>query len=98
VSSGSRKREEWVECKILLGVFSDEREAVLKLADGKEISVPVNKSLIRVESEPSEETAGLGRVKVRVIREEADRLLVELPGPGLTQGPRVEIPRDLERV
>lgn len=88
----SGKGQATIECAVLLGSFSSEREIRVELPDGREISALVDKSQVIVTRKPSPGEQVKGRVKVSVVGLEDDSAVVDLPQGGVGQGPRVKLP------
>lgn len=86
-----------ISCKVSLGLFSDERAVSISLAADKKVSAIINKRQITVDHEPKEGEEVNGRVEVTLVQDNGDSVIVDLPQPGLTEGPRLVVPKSLLR-
>lgn len=89
------KKEVNIKCRVLPGVFSEEREVVISLPDGQTMSAPISKRLVQVEEEPHIGHEVEGSVRALLVEEGDRTVLVELPQPGLSKGPRIVVPKEL---
>jgi hypothetical protein len=76
-------------------MFSNERGVLVELPDGRTLTAFVDKRDVIVEREPVGEEEIRGRVKVQVIEEKNDSVLIDLPRPTITGGPRLRVPKKL---
>jgi len=97
MSRAIRGAEATIDCKIFLGMFSSERGVVVELPDGRKVMAVVDKRYVFPDREPKPGTEVDGRVKVFIVESKKDTAIVDLPQAGLTQGPRLEIPRTFLR-
>lgn len=82
----------FLHCKVSLGMFSSERGISVVLPSGQKIVAFVDKRDVNVgrDPRPGEEIDGL--VKVSVVTESRQSIVVDLPQPAISQGPRIEVP------
>lgn len=90
-----RKTEIGLICKVLLGMFSDERGVLIELPSGRKVSAIVDKSKVitREILKPDREVDGY--VKVSVVEMSKNSAVVDLPQSGLTNGTRVNVPKKM---
>ena len=88
------KKEPTISCSIGPGMFSSERAISIELPGGRMVSAFVDRHDVIPDRElkPGEEYQG--RVKVSLVELKNNSAIVDLPQPGLTQGPRLAIPKD----
>ncbi len=84
-----------IRCKVSLGMFEDERAVHVELMDGRKVSAFVDKDDVSVEEEPSAASAVTGRVRVVVVKENDKSVILDLPQSTITNGPRVEVNKEL---
>jgi hypothetical protein len=85
-------KEPTISCKVALGMFPSEREVIVELADGRQMSALADKRDVIVEKDPALGSEVPGRVKVSIVEPAGkDAVIVDLPQPGLTEGPRVKV-------
>lgn len=84
-----------LRCKVSQGMFSNERGVLVELPGGRKVSALVDKSSVLVAQDPRTGEEVDGQVKVCVLETKKDSALVDLPQPGLTEGPRLRVPKDL---
>jgi hypothetical protein len=89
--------EATISCKVSLGMFSNERGVLVELPDGRKISALVDKRHVIVDEDPKPGAEVEGRVKVSVVEPKKDSIIVDLPQPGLTEGPRLKVPKTFLR-
>lgn len=89
--------ETTISCKVSPGMFSNERGVTVELPDGRRVSAFVDKRHVSVREEPKPGREVEGRVRVTVIEVKKDSAIVDLPQPGLTEGPRLKVPKELLR-
>jgi hypothetical protein len=94
-ANGARKPflEATIPCLVSLGMFRDERGVRVRLPDGRELSVIVDRRSVIVETDPEPGKEVQGKLKVAVVAVKDDRALVDLPQASFTSGPRLELPR-----
>jgi hypothetical protein len=92
---GSEAKTALLRCKVSQGMFSTERGVLVELPDGRRVSTLVDKSSVLVSRDPQTGEEVDGRVKVSVLETKKDSALVDLPQPGLTEGPRLRVPKAL---
>jgi hypothetical protein len=80
-------------CTVSGGMFKSERIVAVELPDGSEITAFVDRHQVIPdrEVEPNEEYEG--EVRVAVVQMKKDSAIIDLPQAGLTQGPRLEVPK-----
>jgi hypothetical protein len=88
------KRDEGkvISCLVSLGMFENEREIRVDLPDGRIISALVDRRHVIVEQEPGPGREVPGYVRVSVVGFQRNIAVVDLPQPGITQGPRLTLP------
>lgn len=76
-------------------MFSTERAISIQLPSGRTVSAFVDRHDVIPDRElkPGEEYQGY--VKVSVVEVKNNSAIVDLPQPGLTEGPRLAVPKDL---
>lgn len=89
------KTETSIRCKVSQGMFSSERGVLVELPDGRKMTAFVDKCDVLVDRDPVAGEEVRGRVKVAVIEEKKDSVIVDLPQPTITGGPRVRVPKVL---
>lgn len=84
-----------LSCLVSPGMFSTERAVSVELPDGRKISAFVDKRdvLPHRDLKPGQEVQGY--VKVSVVEVGKDSAIVDLPQPGLTEGPRLKVPKTI---
>jgi len=87
--------EATISCKVSPGMFSTERGVLIELPDGRKISTFVDKRLVIVDREPDPNGEVEGRIKVSIVKDGKDSVVVDLPQPGLREGTRMIVPRGL---
>jgi hypothetical protein len=87
--------EPTLSCSVGPGMFSSERAISIDLPDGRKVSAFVDRRNVIPDKDvkPGEEYNG--HVKVAVVEVKKDSAIVDLPQPGLTEGPRLKVPKDL---
>ncbi len=89
-----KNQEPTIRCTASLGMFTSEREIRVDLADGRKVSALVDKRDVIVEQDPPPGGEVNGRVKVAVVAAAGkNAVIVDLPQGGLTEGPRVTVPK-----
>jgi len=87
-----KQAEPTLSCKVALGMFPSERVLIIEGADGHEIQTLADKRDVIVEQDPTPDREVPGRVKVSIVESAGkDAVYVDLPQPGLTEGPRVKV-------
>ena len=84
-----------IRCTVSRGMFEDERAVHVELSDGRTVSAFVDKEDVLVEEEPSAVSEVTGRVRVVVVKENDKSVILDLPQPTITNGPRVEVNKEL---
>jgi hypothetical protein len=89
------KKEPTISCSIGPGMFSSERAISIELPGGRTVSAFVDRHDVIPDRElkPGEEYQG--HVKVSLVEVKNNSAIVDLPQPGLTEGPRLAVPKDL---
>lgn len=82
-----------LDCTVTQGMFSTERGISITLADGAVVIAVVDATDVYVQDvlKPGQEVRG--KVRAYVVEERKETLLVDLPQPTLTSGPRLEVSR-----
>ena len=89
------KREPTISCSIGAGMFSSERTISIDLPDGRTVSAFVDRRDVIPDRNPRPGEEYRGHVKVALVEVKKDSAIVDLPQPGLTEGPRLRIPKDI---
>lgn len=92
---GAEAKTAFLRCKVSRGMFSTERGVLVELPGGRKVSALVDKRSVLVSRDPRTGEEVEGRVKVSVLETKKDSALVDLPQPGLTEGPRLRVPKTL---
>ena len=89
------KGEPTISCSVSPGMFSTERAISIDLPDGRTVSAFVDRHDVIPDRElgPGEEYRG--HVKVALVEVTNNSAIVDLPQPGLTEGPRLMVPKDV---
>jgi len=91
----NRPRPGWLACKVLPGLFDDERRVIIQeVGHGRTFSIFVDRSLVLVDEQPAEDRPVPGRLRVfaRLVGEEQAH--VTLPVPSAEFGSVVAVPAD----
>lgn len=83
--------EVWLRCALYPGQFTSELAVVVKTYNGKTFSLFAQKVDLRYDRPPSEEEPADGWIKVRVVQQEGELLLVRLPQTTLENGPYLTV-------
>ncbi len=83
-----------IACQVALGMFRDERGVEIQLPEGK-IAALVDKNDVQVAHDPEPGQVVPGRLRVSVVEEGHDEVLVDLPRPSFSAGQRLRVPRRL---
>ncbi len=86
-----------VDCSVTPGMFSNERGVVVQAMDGRKVFALVDIRHVLVDREPSLDAEVPGRVKITVVSLKKNSALIDLPQPALSEGPRVEVPKNALR-
>jgi len=89
------KTEASISCTVSQGMFSSERGVFVELPDGRKVTAFVDKRDVIVDHDPAVGEEVRGRVKVAVVEEKKDSVIVDLPQPTITSGPRLRVPKVL---
>ncbi len=81
-----------IECEVWPGMFSDERGIQFRLPDGREVSAFVDRSQVVTAEDPRPGRAVRGRLKVTLVEKRGGVLVIDMPQPGFSAGPRLEVP------
>jgi len=84
-----------VNCNISAGMFKSERMVSVELPDGHEVTALVDRNQVIPDREVSPSEEYKGQVKVTVVQVRNNSAIIDLPQPGLTQGPRLVVPKDI---
>lgn len=85
------KTEASISCTVPQGMFSSERGVFVELLAGRKVTAFVDKRDVIVDRDPAVGEEVRGRVKVAVIEEKKDSVIVDLPQPTITSGPRLRV-------
>ena len=84
-----------VTCSISPGMFKSERMVSVELPGGQEVTAFVDRRQVIPDREITSSEEYKGQLKVTVVQIKNDSAIIDLPQPGLTQGPRLVIPKKL---
>ncbi len=84
-----------VECRVSRGMFTRERGILVSLIDGSTVFALVDRRHVSVEKEPVDGQDVPGKVTVHLINRSKKSAIVDLPEPGITVGPRIEVSTEL---
>jgi hypothetical protein len=90
-------QEATLDCLVTPGLFSSEVGVLITLADGRQVSALVDKRQVVTLEELRRGEKTQGRVKVAVISEEKDSVIIDLPQPTLSNGPRLRVSKNALR-
>lgn len=89
------EREPTISCSISPGMFSSERAISIDLPDGRKVSAFVDRRDVIPDRDVKPGKEYRGHVRVFLVEFRNDSAIVDLPQPGLTEGPRLKVPKDL---
>ena len=84
-----------VNCSISAGMFKSERMVSVEIPGGHEITALVDRHQVIPDREVSPSEEYKGQVKVTVVQVKNNSAIIDLPQPGLTQGPRLVVPKNI---
>ena len=84
-----------VSCSISAGMFKSERMVSVELPGGHEVTALVDRHQVIPDREVSPSEEYKGQVKVTVVQVKNNSAVIDLPQPGLTQGPRLVVPKNI---
>ena len=84
-----------IACRVSRGMFAGERGILVSLIDGSTVFALVDKSHVSVEKDPMDGQDVPGKVRVHLIDRRGESAIVDLPEPGMTLGPRIEVSAEL---
>lgn len=87
--------EATLRCSVSLGMFSHERAIAVDLPSGQRISAFVDARDVKVAGKPDPGQKLPGRVRVSIVEDRGDSVVVDLPQPAVTEGTRVTVPKAL---
>jgi putative intracellular protease/amidase len=87
------RTEASISCTVSQGLFSSERGVFVELPDGRKVTAFVDKRDVIIDRDPARGEKVRGRVKVAVVEEKKDFVIVDLPQPTITGGPRLRVPK-----
>jgi hypothetical protein len=76
-------------------MFKSERMVSVELPGGQEVTAFVDRRQVIPDREITSSEEYKGQLKVTVVQIKNDSAIIDLPQPGLTQGPRLVIPKKL---
>jgi len=84
-------------CQVLPGMFSTERQVLIKLPGGQEIDALVDRRSVVIAEEPHAGKAVDGFVGVFLVGydKHTKQALVDLPQGSFTKGPRIHVPPEM---
>ena len=74
-----------IPCRVARGMFSNERSVLLDLPGEERLSVLVDEKNVHVAHDPDIDEEVDGRLDVRIVADEGDSFVVDMPQPSLTQ-------------
>jgi hypothetical protein len=84
-----------VNCSISAGMFKSERMVSVELPGGHEVTAFVDRRQVIPDREITSSEEYKGQLKVTVVQVKNDSATIDLPQPGLTQGPRLVVPKKI---
>ncbi|MBI4505274.1 MAG: hypothetical protein HY691_07045 [Chloroflexi bacterium] len=87
-------RQATIPCVISRGMFQDERAVIVALPNEAKATFLVDKRHVIPQDDPGPGRQVEGYVKVSIVAEQDDSVIVDLPQPGLTVGPRIAVRGD----
>lgn len=90
-----KKRQTTIPCSVSAGMFSNEKGVSVDLPDGRKVSAFVDRRDVIPDRDIKPEEEYPGYVKVSVVEIKKDYALIDLPQPGLTEGPRLTVPKKI---
>ncbi len=84
-----------IDCRVTLGLFSTERGIAFLSAGGDTIHAVVDATDVSVSSILKPGREAQGKVRAFIVSEHEDTVVVDLPQPTLTGGPRLEVSRSM---
>jgi hypothetical protein len=92
--NGVMKGMATIDCVVLLGMFSSERQVIITLPSGQEIDALVDYKSVNVDQDPKPGESVRGSLKVSLIDydKRAKQALIDLPQGNFTSGPRIQVP------
>jgi hypothetical protein len=94
MSKRTLEMEAALRCKVSPGMFSSERGVIIELQDGRKVAAFIDKRHVTVNQEPQSGREVDGYVKVSIVEIGEDYVIVDLPQPGLIEGPRLKVSRN----
>jgi len=89
--SNKKGTEKELSCLVYPGMFKSERAVEITLPDGRTVSAFVDERDVRASSQPTLAGTVAGSVKVSVVEDKGESVIVDLPQPTLTNGTRFEV-------
>jgi hypothetical protein len=86
--------EYYVVCKIRLGSIERERGVIIEMPEGN-ITTIVDELDVLPHSKPEPGVILNGKLKVFVVDQKGDRVIVDLPRETFSSGPRIAVPKEL---
>jgi hypothetical protein len=84
-----------VNCSISAGMFKSERMVSVEVPGGREVTALVDRRQVIPDREVSPNQEYKGQVKVTVVQVRNNSAIIDLPQPGLTQGTRLVVPKNI---
>ncbi len=84
-------KETTLECTVASGMFSSEREISVELSDGRMVSAFVDEHQVIPSRRPEADERIDGKVKVAIVKEHRDSVVVDLPQPTFANGTRITV-------
>jgi hypothetical protein len=90
-----RDKGYYILCQFRLGSFERERGVIIDIPDVGKITTIVDKSDLLPNRKPEPGQILEGKLKVFVVDQKDDKVIVDLPRETFTSGPRIAVPRTL---
>jgi hypothetical protein len=84
-----------IGCSISAGMFKSERMVSVELPGGHEVTTLVDRHQVIPDREVGPKEEYKGQVKVTVVQVQNKSAIIDLPQPGLTQGTRLVVPKEI---
>lgn len=84
-----------IPCKVIVGMYRDERGIIVEPPVGKKIEVFANKREVVVNQDPEPGGVVDGRVIVSIVEIGEKSVLIDLPQPGINVGTRHWVPKSM---
>jgi hypothetical protein len=92
--SGKDVMEHWLRCQVYPGQFSVEYAVVVRQSDEKEVSLFAPQALVDCEQAPTFDRPVPGWIKVVLVKQQGDLVLLQLPRSTLENGQYITVRAD----